>query len=252
MAANGRQGLSATSQFGKTGLCIFSDTRTFSGAALRGRYRHNSMNSSSSGSIAFLVLLFPLLGLPQQGPLVKEPGAPRRMPLPRGKAPTPWVVVDGAPGLKGGPVFGAANSPRLACSSTGAPTTPPTSTGGSGSFSLKIYEGYRFTDRTVVKSDDKTADITFYPVQRFSVPTPMLGADRIEEFDAKPDANSLSAATIAGWSYYIAAPAGQSYYAIRGMDGRYYLLHLTSFDNGGKATAYWQLNFTWEQVQVRP
>jgi hypothetical protein len=188
-------------------------------------------------------------------PVVKERSAGRRIPLPAGArvvtvdgsgSTLPWVRL----GVESGVPSAAGNGPLQACG--GGTTTPPASTGGSGSFSLKSYEGYRFSDRKVVASDDKTADVSFYPSFRYTVPTAMLGAPKIQEYEQKPDTGGLAASQIDGWYYATPAPAAGYWYVVRGADGRYYLLQLTKFENAGAATSQWQISFTWEQVQVKP
>ncbi|HWQ55628.1 MAG TPA: IPT/TIG domain-containing protein [Bryobacteraceae bacterium] len=148
---------------------------------------------------------------------------------------------------------GGASTPAGAVLPLQSGSTPPPSTGAKGKASLKIYEGYRISDGQVVSSSDDTADLTFYPVTRFYVPTPYLGAaERIKEFETKPDPSAISTAEIDSWKNSVEAPAGGYWYLVRSKAGRYYLFHCTSFDNQGKAQSYWQINFEWEEVTPRP
>jgi hypothetical protein len=206
------------------------------------------------------------MAFPQQSdrtgavPVSKERSEGRRIPLPSGirvvrvdgtsGTTLPWTLL----GVENGAPSAGGAGPVLACGSGTTPATPPppTSTGGGGSFSLNIYEGYRFSDRKVVKSDDNTADISFYPSYRYTLPTPILGGVKINEYAQKPDPGSISASVIDSWYDIAPAPTTGYYYLLRGADARYYLVRLTKFNNAGAAMSQWQIDFTWEQVQVRP
>ena len=109
-------------------------------------------------------------------------------------------------------------------------------------FSLKIFEAYRISDGKVVKSDDKSADISFYYQRRRMAVISYLGAPKIKEFTARPDPKSLTRSAIETWEDYVAGPA-PGYFVVKSPGGRYYLLKLESFENQGKAASYWKMTF---------
>lgn len=120
--------------------------------------------------------------------------------------------------------------------------------------SLKVYEGYRFSDKSVVKSDDKSADISFY-VNRGragsnSFALGALGARKIKEFGKeKPDVSKITPADCAKWEHSVNAPSA-GYYVVQSADEKeMYLLKVISFQNQGKASSFWKLNFTYEKWQ---
>jgi hypothetical protein len=113
------------------------------------------------------------------------------------------------------------------------------------SFSLKVFEGFRFTDRAMVKSDDKSADVRFTYQVRRAGPFVYLGAEKIKALSAAPR-GSFSTAETASWKDYVFAP-GPGYYGVVSK-GHSYVLHLESYENQGKAASYWKLNFSWKQL----
>lgn len=122
-----------------------------------------------------------------------------------------------------------------------------------GEISLKVYEGYRFSDRTLVKSDDKSADISFYVnrgrANAFSFALGAVGANRIKEFGKdKPDVTKITLAECAKWDRSVNAPS-PGYYVILSADGKsLYLIKVSSFQNQGKAASFWKLNFSYTKV----
>lgn len=119
----------------------------------------------------------------------------------------------------------------------------------SGSFQLKIFQGFRFSDGATVESG-KGADLSFYYQTRRMAIISYLGADKIKRFDAAPDPRSLTAAEVGSWNDYIPAPS-PGYYVIRTKDGKYYLVNLQKFENQGKAASSWLMSFNWEEIAVR-
>ncbi len=118
---------------------------------------------------------------------------------------------------------------------------------------LKVYEGYNFQRKAVIKSDDPACDLSFY-VNRgrsgaLSFALGALGAKRIKEFGAKkPAAVDLAAQSVKAWKTYANAPS-EGYYVIRAaQDESLYLIKVLSFKNQGKAASYWDLKFTWEKL----
>ncbi len=119
--------------------------------------------------------------------------------------------------------------------------------------SLKVYEGYRFSDKAVTKSGDKSADISFFVnmgrrnASSFALAT--LGAKKIKEFGTeKPDVKALSLQNANSWEHYANAPV-PGYYVVQGEDGKtFYLIKVISFKNQGKAASYWDLTFSWEKI----
>jgi hypothetical protein len=113
------------------------------------------------------------------------------------------------------------------------------------SFSLKVFEGFRFSDCAVVKSDDKSADVRFYYQVRRAGPSVYLGAEKIKELAAAPG-GPFSTAETTSWKDYVFAP-GPGYYGVVSK-GHSYVLHLESYENQGKAASYWRVNFSWKQL----
>lgn len=118
---------------------------------------------------------------------------------------------------------------------------------------LKVYEGFKFSNGTVTKSDDKKADITFYVnhgrQNAYSFALGVIGASKIKDFGkTKPYVKTFSNNEVSGWKQYANAPS-PGYYVVLGADGKsYYLINVVSFKNQGKAASYWNLNFTWEKL----
>ncbi|HWQ53091.1 MAG TPA: hypothetical protein VN442_05365 [Bryobacteraceae bacterium] len=118
-------------------------------------------------------------------------------------------------------------------------------------FSLRIFEAYRISEGKVVKSGDKSADISFYYQTRRMGMISYLGATKIKEFAVRPDPRSLTRAIVETWDDYVAGPA-PGYYVIKGAEGRFYLVKLESFENQGKAASYWKMTFApAEEIQPR-
>lgn len=116
-------------------------------------------------------------------------------------------------------------------------------------FQLKIYHGFDFSTRQVVRYNETTAaDLKFFQQTRNVGIYPSLRAEKIKEFESPPTA--LSAAEISEWKDYIMGPKSNRYYVIRARDGRHYLLHLIKYENQGKAASYWLLNFDWKEITV--
>jgi len=64
-------------------------------------------------------------------------------------------------------------------------------------FQLKIFQGFRFANESVVKSE--SGDLSFtYQVRRFGMIS-YLSAKRIQYFEKAPEVASLRASEIAGW-----------------------------------------------------
>jgi hypothetical protein len=115
----------------------------------------------------------------------------------------------------------------------------------SGAFSLKIFEGYQFSPQAVVKSGS-AADLSFtYQVRRMGMIS-YLGAAKIKYFESRPAAGSIGKREIESWEDYVAGPS-PGFYVIRARDGAHYLVHLQTFENQGKAAAYWKMSFRWEK-----
>lgn len=115
-------------------------------------------------------------------------------------------------------------------------------------FQLKIFQGFRFANESVVKSE--SGDLSFtYQVRRFGMIS-YLSAKRIQYFEKAPEVASLRASEIAGWKDYVAGPS-PGFYVVRTGDGKHYLLHLQKFENQGKAASYWLMTFAWEEIDVR-
>ncbi len=126
--------------------------------------------------------------------------------------------------------------------------TPATAKTGNP-FQLKIYHGFDFSTRQVVRYNETTpADLKFFQQTRNVGVYAYLRADKIKEFESPPD--SISAAEINDWKDYIMGPKLNRYYVIRAKDGRHYLLHLIKYENQGKAASYWLLNFDWKEITV--
>jgi hypothetical protein len=115
-----------------------------------------------------------------------------------------------------------------------------------GKFQLQVSQGYRFETGEIRKSGDGT-DLSFtYQLRRLGVIS-YLQATRIKRFDTRPDTAALTRAEIAAWPDYVAGPS-PGYYVIQGRSDRRYLLKLESFENQGKAAAYWRMTFSWEEI----
>ena len=120
------------------------------------------------------------------------------------------------------------------------------------SVTLKVYQGYRFSDKAITKSGDKQNDLSFYVnmgrqgARSFALGA--LGGAKIKEFgNEKPDAKTLTPQVVSGWKSYANAPS-PGFYVVQGADGKsLYLIEVKSFKNQGKASAYWELTFTWEK-----
>ena len=129
----------------------------------------------------------------------------------------------------------------------------PVFTDAANTVTLKVYQGYRFSDKTVTRSGDKQNDFSFYVnmgrqgARSFALGA--LGGTKIKEFGReKPDAKSFTPQTISGWKTYANAPS-PGYYVVQGADGKsLYLIEVISFKNQGKAAAYWELTFSWEKL----
>lgn len=109
------------------------------------------------------------------------------------------------------------------------------------SFQLKIYHGFDFPNKRVVKygSNSRLTDLRFYQQTQRTGIFAYLGAAKIREFDNPP--TGLSAAQVAGWNDYSFSPKTGAYYVIRSRDGRHYLLHLKNLTTRPKqqATGCW-------------
>lgn len=121
---------------------------------------------------------------------------------------------------------------------------------------LKIYQGVKFSDGTVVKSDDKAADLSFY-VNRgrrgaLSFELAAFGAKGIKEFgEKKPEPAELSLETAGTWKDHLNAPAA-GYYGVLGADGNsVYLVEVLAFENQGQASAHWAVTLKWEPAAPR-
>lgn len=120
----------------------------------------------------------------------------------------------------------------------------------SGSFQLKVFEGFRFDQGSVGKSGSDMDLSFFYQMRRFGMIS-FLGADHIQRFDAKPAPRSITAAEIRSWDDSVAGPA-PGYYVLQAHNGgKYYLVHLEKFENQGKAASYWLMSFSWEEYEAR-
>lgn len=117
----------------------------------------------------------------------------------------------------------------------------------SGSFQLKIFQGYNFATRSVGKSGG-TSDLSFtYQVRRIGM-IGYLQAPKIKEFQSPP--SGLTASEFETWKDYVAGPS-PDYYVIKAKDGRCYLLQLLKFENQGKAASYWLMTFHWQEISLR-
>lgn len=119
-----------------------------------------------------------------------------------------------------------------------------------GSFQLKIYHGFDFPNKRVIKYDDKPdlVDVKFYRQIRREGVFAYLRAAKIREFDSPP--TNLSAAQVDEWKDYVNSPKTGAYYVVRSRDGRYYLLFLKKFENQAKTASYWQLTFEWKEISI--
>ncbi len=119
--------------------------------------------------------------------------------------------------------------------------------------SLKVYEGYNFSNSVVTKRDDKSADVSFFVNQgrsgALSFALGALGGKKIKEFGKeKPNVRALSPREVNGWKDYVNAPS-PGYYAVLDASGKnLYLLNVLSFKNQGKAASYWELTFSWVKI----
>lgn len=118
---------------------------------------------------------------------------------------------------------------------------------------LKIYQGVKFSDGTVVKSDDKAADLSF-SVNRgrrgaLSFELAAFGAKGIKEFgEKKPEPVELSIDSAGKWKDHLNAPSA-GYYGVLGADGNsVYLVEVLSFENQGQASANWVVTLKWDAV----
>lgn len=118
------------------------------------------------------------------------------------------------------------------------------------SFQLKIYHGFDFPNKRVIKygSQPELVDVKFYQQTRRTGVFAYLKAEKIQEFDKPP--TGLSAAQVGGWNDYSFSPKTGAYYVIRSRDGRHYLLYLKKFDNQAKAASYWQLELEWKEISI--
>lgn len=118
---------------------------------------------------------------------------------------------------------------------------------------LKVYEGYKFSSGSVTKSEDKSADLSFFVnmgrMGASSFALGALGAKKIKEFgENKPGAAMLTLQEASSWKKYANAPSG-GYYGVLGADGQsLYLVRVLSFKNQGKASSFWELTFTWQKI----
>ncbi len=119
---------------------------------------------------------------------------------------------------------------------------------------LKVYQGFKFSDQTVTINGDKQADLSFFVNQgrqgAYSFALGALGGAKIKEFGTEtPGARDLSPETVAGWKSYVNAPS-PGMYVVQGADGQsLYLIKVISFENQGKASSFWKLNFSWEKIR---
>ena len=119
-----------------------------------------------------------------------------------------------------------------------------------GSFQLKIYHGFDFPNKRVIKYGNQPdlVDVKFYRQTRREGIFAYLRAAKIREFDSPPA--GLSAAQVDEWKDYLNSPKTGGYYVVRSRDGRHYLLYLKKFENQGKGAGYWQLNFEWKEISI--
>ncbi|MBC9786148.1 hypothetical protein H1S01_16915 [Heliobacterium chlorum] len=122
-------------------------------------------------------------------------------------------------------------------------------TGASGSFSLTIYKGYKFTSQEVVESG-READLNFIDSRSYTG-VANLTAKAIKEFDSRPEVSSITTQEMSSWKDYVLAPTPGYFYVAQANDGRSYLLTLKSFENQGKAMSYWQVTFDYEEIDVK-
>lgn len=121
---------------------------------------------------------------------------------------------------------------------------------------LGVYQGVRFADGTIVKSDDATADLKLY-VNRgrrnagaFALAA--IGAQKIKEFDTtRPDVSRITRAAAATWDDSVNAPSAGTWFVVQGRRGGLYLVRIESFENQGKAASYWKLTLTFEPIDAR-
>ncbi len=121
------------------------------------------------------------------------------------------------------------------------------------SVALKIYQGVKFSDGTVVKSDDAEADLRLY-VNRgrrgaLSFELAAFGAKGIKEFgETKPAPAELAIESAGKWKAHLNAPSA-GYYGVLGADGKIvYLVEVLAFENQGQASANWVVTLRWEAV----
>ena len=118
---------------------------------------------------------------------------------------------------------------------------------------LKVYQGYNFTEKTITKSGEKNTDLSFY-VNRgrqgsLSFALGTLGARRIKEFGQdKPSTEGISITDVKNWKTYANAPE-EGYYVLQGKDETtLYLIKVLAFKNQGKAASFWELTFSWDKL----
>ena len=141
---------------------------------------------------------------------------------------------------------------------TSKPTDPPNTTQTSGTFQLKVFQGYDFSTKSVIDYGDMpdSVDIKFFYMRRYTLSGSDLGdytyikAVKIKEFENKP--TGITVAQVDEWADFVMSPIPISgnYYFIQSRDGRYYLLHLTEVENAGKAIALWVCTFEWQEISI--
>jgi hypothetical protein len=118
---------------------------------------------------------------------------------------------------------------------------------------LKVYQGYKFSEKAVTKSGEKGADFSFFVnmgrsnAGSFALAT--LGAKKIKEFGKeKPDAKTLTPEMVSAWKEYAGAPSPGNY-VVQSADGKsLYLVTVLAFKNQGKAASFWELTFSWKKI----
>lgn len=119
-----------------------------------------------------------------------------------------------------------------------------------GSFELKIFQGFRFSDQKIVESG--AADLSFFYQTRgrFGMIS-FLGAPKIQRFDTEAEAAAVRPAQVAAWDDSVAGPS-PGWYVVRAKDGAMYTVHLRAFENQGRAASYWLMRFDWASFGARP
>lgn len=126
-----------------------------------------------------------------------------------------------------------------------------TTAAAAGSFSLKCWEGYRFSDGKVLESKDKTADIVFADHMSFSG-VAYLSAKKIKVFGkTRPNVTGITAREVETWKENENGPAPGDYYIIRTAKGAYYLLQVLDFENQLKVPQEWRIKLKAEPIQIR-